>query len=369
MGGQTLKLKTKITAPQNTSMLILLSFIYQIMLLPILISNVEGPTAWISIVIAMLIALIFVKPIIQLQENHPDKTLLDICSDYMPKILVKIIGFIYIAFFIFASSILLKDFSEQVKMFMLFRTPSNIIILIILLTSSYATQKGINTVAQIAHITVIIAMIPLILVTALSSSYSSISNIFPIFPLDIKGILYTVPIALIGFFGFVVLLFSNQYVEKHRENLKENKKYLYVSTSIYVLCFFLVMFKFGQEEAKRLVWPFLSILKFLNIPGSFIESTEAVGISLSVVCAFISLSIILFFTNLSLQKTLRTEDNGYFIYIQTPIIYMATSLLPGINIIINYIKIPIYVFLVFNAIVLLSLIIIEKWRKKANEKE
>jgi spore germination protein (amino acid permease) len=365
-----LKFKTKITAQQNTSMLILLSFIYQIMLLPILISGIDGPTAWISIVIAMLTALIFIKPIIRLQENHPNKTLLDICADYMPKTLVTIIGVLYISFFILASSILLKDFSEQVKMFMLFRTPSNIIILIILLTSSYATQKGINTVAQIAHITVVIAMIPLVAVTALSTSYSSISNILPIFPLDIKGILKVVPYALIGFFGFIIILFSNPYVEEHKKNLRENKKFLLTSAFIYILCFFLVMFKFGQEEAKRLVWPFLSILKFLNVPGSFIENMEAVGISLSIICAFISLSIILYFTNLSLQKTLGTVDNGYYIYIQTPIIYMAACLLPGMNVIIKYIKIPIYVFLLINAIVLFVLIVIDKRRKKAiNEKK
>lgn len=360
-----MKFKTKITAYQNTSMLILLSFIYQIMLMPILISNVDGPTAWIGIVIAMLIALIFLKPIIRLQENHPNKTLLDICADYMPKILVKIIGVLYISFFILASSILLKDFSEQVKMFMLFRTPSNIIILIILLTSSYATQKGINTVAQVAHITVIIAMVPLLAVTALSTSYSSISNILPIYPVDIKGVLQVVPYALIGFFGFIIILFSNPYVGDYKKNLRENKRFLLTSAGIYILCFFLVMFKFGQQEAKRLVWPFLSILKFLNIPGSFIESTEAVGISLNIVCAFISLSIILYFTNLSLQKTLRTEDNGYFIHIQTPIIYMAACLLPGMNVIIKYIKIPIYVFLIINAIVLFILILIDRRREKA----
>ena len=365
-----MKFKTKITASQNTSMLILLSFIFQIMLMPVFVSKVDGPTAWIGIVIAMLIALIFIKPIIKLQANHPEKTLLDICADSLPKIVVKIIGFLYIGFFILAGSILLKDFSEQVKMFMLFRTPNNIIILIILLTSSYATQKGINAVAQIAHITVIVAMVPLILVTALSTSYSSVSNLLPIFPLDIKGILSIVPYALIGFFGFIILLFSNAFVDEHKKNLKENRKFLLLSASLCIFCFCLVIFKFGQEESKRLVWPFLSILKFLNIPGTFIESTEAVGVSLNIVCAFISLSIILYFTNLSLQKTLRTVDNGYFIYIQTPIMYMVACLLPGMNRVIKYIKIPIFIFLVINVIVLFLLIIIDKRRMKAiNEKK
>ena len=358
---------TKITAYQNTSMLILSSFVYQIMLLPLLVSSTDGPTSWLSIVIALGIALLFTKPIIMLQTNHPDKTLLDICADYMPKVLVKIIGIFYISFFILASSVLLKDFSEQVKMYMLFRTPKNVIILIILLTSSYATQKGINTIAQIAHITLIIALIPLLIVTIFSTAYSNITNIFPIFPLDYVGILKGVPYALVGFFGFTILLFSNPYVKEHKKNLGENRKFLVTSSLIYILCFFLIIFKFGQGEARRLMWPFISILKFLNIPGSFLENTEAVGISLNIICAFVCLSIILYFTDLSLQKTLRTADNGYFIFIQTPIIYILACLLPGMNIVIKYIKIPIYVFLIANFLLLIVLMALDKKRSKANE--
>ncbi len=311
---------TKITAQQNTSMLILSSFVYQIMLLPLLISCTKGPTSWVSIVVALIIALIFIKPIVKLQSNHPNKTLLDICADYMPKYMVKIIGTFYVIFFILASSILLKDFSEQIKMFMLFETPNNLIILIILVTSSYATQKGINTIAQIAHITTIIAMIPLLIVVGLSTSYTNISNIFPIIPLDFIGILKGIPYAFMALFGYTILLFSNPYVKEHKKNLQQNRRFLLTSTLVYILCFFLVICKFGQMEARRLMWPFISILKFLSLPGSFIENTEAIGISLNIICAFVCLSIILYFTDLSLQKTLRTVDNGYFIFIQTPII-------------------------------------------------
>ena len=358
---------TKITAYQNTSMLILSSFIYQIMLLPLLIESTKGPTAWISVLAAAGVAIMFTKPIIKLQSNHPSKTLLDICAEFMPKFMVKLIGAFYIAFFILAGSILLKDFSEQVKMFMLFRTPNNLIILIILITSSYATQKGINTIAQVAHITVIIALIPLIFVTIFSTAYSNFSNIFPIFPPDVKGIIKGIPYAAVGFFGFTIMLFSNPYVRDHKKNLGENRKFLIVSSLIQVLCFFLVIFKFGQVEAKRLMWPFVSILKFLNLPGAFLENTEAVGISLNIVCAFVCLSIILYFTNLSLQKTLRTSDNGYFIFIQTPIIYILACLLPGMNIVIRYIKIPVYIFLTVNALIILLLIVADRKRSKANE--
>jgi len=127
------------------------------------------------------------------------------------------------------------------------------------------------------------------------------------------------------------------------------------------------MFKFGEGEAKRVLWPFVTILKFFSVPGTFLENTEAVGISLNIICAFVCLSIILYFTDLSLQKTLRTVDNGYFIFIQTPIIYIVACLLPGINIVIRYIKIPIYVFLVVNLLIILLLIAIDKKRSKANE--
>ncbi|QSX05244.1 GerAB/ArcD/ProY family transporter [Sedimentibacter sp. zth1] len=355
----------KITAYQNTSMLILSSFIFQILVLPVLITKTNGPTAWISIVIAMFIGILFIKPICKIQEKRHDKTLLDICNDLMPTLIVKIIGTFYIVFFIVASSILLKDFSEQVKIFMLPRTPNNLVILIILLTSSYAAHKGIVTIAQVAHLTVIITLIPLLLVTIFSTSNATLSNIFPIWPLDFVGILKGVPFAFAGFFGFYILLFSNPYVRKYKVNNKQNKTFFILSSAIYILCFFLVMFKFGYGEARRLVFPFNQILKFLNIPGSFIENLEALGMSLSTVCAFVCLSIILYFTNLSLQKTLKTEEDSYFIFIQTPIIYILACILPGINIVLKYIHIPIYIFSAINILVILSLIVLDKKRSMA----
>lgn len=355
----------KVNAYQNTSMLIIVSFLFQLMFLSALIWQTEGPTSWISIIIAGFIGILLIKPINNLQKRNSGKTILDICNSSMPKIIVKFIGCFYILLFIIASSILLKDFSEQVKMFMLPKTSNNIIILIILLTSSYATQRGINTIAQIAHVTVIITMIPLLLVTAFSTANANFSNMFPIWPLDIKGILEGVPIAFGAFFGLYVLLFSNPYVRKCEENEKQNKLFIMLSTAVYVFCFLLVIFKFGQGEAQRLMFPFSQILKFLNIPGSFIENLEAIGISLITVCAFVSLSISLYFANLCLQKTLATKEDTYFIYIQTPIIYVLACIMPGMNIVQRYIYIPVYAFSIINILIVFIVILLDKKRSTA----
>lgn len=353
-----------ITPYQNTSMLILTSFIFQIMFIPLLFNFTNGPTAWISILIAMVLGIILLKPIRSFQKELYDKTILDICYDYLPVYIVKIIGVFYILFFILASSILLKNFSEQVKIFMLYKTPANLIILIILLTSSYATQKGITTIGQIGHITLIIALVPLLIVTIFSTLNANITNLFPIVPIDIVGVLKGVPLAFGSYFGFVILLFSNSFVRLHRMNYKQNKLFFILSSAIYILSFFLIVFKFGNTEAKRLMWPFAQILKFLYVPGAFIENLEAIGISLNVICAFVCLSLILYFTDLCLQKTLKTKENGYFIFIQTPIIYVVACLLPGVNIILKYIYIPIYIFAGINILLVFMVSIVNKKRSK-----
>lgn len=354
----------KITAYQNTSILVIISFIYQIVLLPVLLNEIDGPTGWMSMVLAAAIIFVIVSLFSKVQKRYPEKTVIDLCEAFMPRWISKLVGLYYIIFFILASSILVKDFGEQVNMFMLRQTPVNLVMIIILLTGCYAAHKGISTIARIAHLSILIALIPLLIVMGFSIMYSSFTNYMPIWPIDYRGISNSLPIAIISIMGFTVFSFSNAYVNDTKKNPYLNKWMVVISCLLFVVSYFLIIFKFGVSEAKRILWPFMSILKFMNIPGSFIENNEALGLSLDMVCAFAALATILYFTNLSMQKTFDTEQNGYFIFIQIPIIYIIACLLPNMGELFRYIKTPLYVFCAINIIILILLIILNALNTK-----
>lgn len=358
----------EITPYQNVSVLILISFGFQTMFMPIIFSTVDGPVGWISIVLGALILFFTVKPVNQVMDKYKGDSIVGISSKLFPRYISKLIGLYYMSLFIIANGWLMKDFGEQIKMLMLFNTPISLIIIAILLTASYAAKKGIQTIAQIAQITIILALLPYLAVIVFSAYYSDATNIFPVYPTDITGILKAVPSIIFGFFGFSVLMFSNGNVSITEKNTSLNKKFIIFSMVIYIACYILIVMKFGMIEASKLVWPFLSVMKFVNIPGFFFESTEVVGMSFQIIVTFSCICILMYFTDVVLEEILETKEDGYFIFIQIPILYITAQILPGMYMLYPYIKIPVYAFSALNLLIPLMVIYKDK-KKNANSSQ
>lgn len=358
-----------ITPYQNLSILILVSFVLQAMLMPIILTDVDGPEGWVSIFLAGILVYFAIRAVNKAMKGYDDDTIISISNKLFPKFIAKIIGIYYILMFLTVNSLIMKDFAEQIKLMMLFRSPISTIIITILLTAAYATKKGIQTIANITNIALLVALIPYLLIIIFSTYYADYTNIFPLYPMDVEGLLKSVPNAILSFFGFSVLLFSNSRVVTKEKNLKINKRYLKISTVLYIGCYLLIIVKFGTKEAANLVWPFVSIMKFVNIPGFFFESTEIVGLCLQMIVVFTSICILAYFTNLAMQETFQTRENGYFMFIQIPILYLIAAGLPGMYMMFPYIQIPVYIISGLNLIIpLLVAFAVNKKSKKFTDR-
>ena len=353
-----------ITPYQNISILILISFAFQSILMPLLLYEIDGPVGWISIVLAAIIIYFALKPVNRILKKYGEETIIGIGERDFPKYISKIAGIYYILMFLTANSILMKDFSEQIKLMMLFKTPLNVIIIVILITSAYAAKKGIQPIANIASIAILTSLVPYLLIIIFSTYYADYSNMLPVFPADVQGIVKTVPGAMLGFFGFSILLFSNSRVSAKEKNITINRRFIIISSVLYIACYLLIVVKFGMKEAVHLVWPFISVMKFVNIPGFFFESTEIVGLCFQIIVTFTCICIIAYFTNLAMQETFKTRENGYFIYIQIPILYTAAAALPGMYMMFPYIQWPIVIISILNYLIPLTASMLDKRRER-----
>ncbi len=353
-----------ITPYQNISILILISFAFQSILMPLLLYEIDGPVGWISIVLAAIIIYFALKPVNRVLKKYGEDTIIGIGERVFPKYISKIAGIYYILMFLTVNSILMKDFSEQIKLMMLFKTPLNVIIIVILITSAYAAKKGIQPIANIASIAILTSLVPYLFIIIFSTYYADYSNMLPVFPADVQAIVKTVPGAMLGFFGFSILLFSNSRVSAKEKNITINRRFIIISSVLYIACYLLIVVKFGMKEAVHLVWPFISVMKFVNIPGFFFESTEIVGLCFQIIVTFTCICIIAYFTNLAMQETFKTRENGYFIYIQIPILYTAAAALPGMYMMFPYIQWPIVIISILNYLIPLTASMLDKRRER-----
>ncbi len=353
-----------ITPYQNMAILILVSFVFQSMLMPLLLTEIDGPVGWMSIIAAAFIIYISLKPINKVLTKYKEDTIISISNRVFPKFVSKIAGIYYILMFLTANSIMMKDFAEQIKLMMLFNTPISAIIIAILLIASYATKKGMQSIGNLASIAILIALIPYLLIIIFSTYYADYSNVFPVFPADVQGVVKSIPGAMLGFFGFSLLLFSNSRVSVKEKNIIINRRFIIMSTILYIACYLMVIVKFGMKEAANMVWPFISIMKFVNIPGFFFENTEIVGLSFEIVVTFTTICIIAYFTNLAMQETFKTRENGYYIYIQIPILYIMAAALPGMYMMFPYIQWPIIILSAINFLIPLTVALADNRKAK-----
>ena len=129
---------------------------------------------------------------------------------------------------------------------------------------------------------------------------------------------------------------------------------------LYIASYVLIIVKFGIKESVHLVWPFLSVMKFVNIPGFFFESTEIVGLCFQFIVTSSCICIIAYFTNLAMQEAFKTRENGYFIYIQLPILFVLSALLPGMYMMFPYIQWPLLISSGLNFLIPLAAALADK---------
>ena len=74
-----------ITPYQNLSILLLVSFVLQSMLMPVLLTGVDGPEGWISVLIAALILFFAIKAVNKAMKTYDEDTIISVSDKVFPK--------------------------------------------------------------------------------------------------------------------------------------------------------------------------------------------------------------------------------------------------------------------------------------------
>ena len=116
--------------------------------LPKSIISTTSSGSIINVIFVTLIAFIIVYLISQLLKNFPSLDILDISKFLGGKVLKFIIGALFLCYLIFTISIVLRSFSETLKIIFFPRTPVQIIMLLFLLAIVFVNKLGFQAIAR-----------------------------------------------------------------------------------------------------------------------------------------------------------------------------------------------------------------------------
>ncbi|WP_026893567.1 GerAB/ArcD/ProY family transporter [Clostridiisalibacter paucivorans] len=319
--------KDNITKGQNAAIMVGLTLGVGILSLPSNLINKVGKDGWILIILGGIMTSIMVVVLTKLNNMYRGEDINQYAVHILKKPLGKIISIIYILYYLGLLAFVMRIFAEVTEMFLLINTPTEFIIITMLLATSYIARMGIEPIGRIVQIIIPIVVIPIFLLLLTLLPELHFDNILPICRCDFKEILFTLPTIFFSFLGFEIIAINNGFMLKEQQSIKTNVYAVLTITAIYMFTFLITIMKFGEEKLDHLLWPSLSIMKTIDIPGAFIENIEGIVMSLWMLMIFATVAPVLFAVAFSFSRLFNCKKYEHYVIPVLPVVYIL-SLMP-----------------------------------------
>ncbi len=219
----------------------------------------------------------------------------------------KLVGALYIWFFLHRTSIVLREFGEFLTAIFYPETPILVFIGIIALFAAYAVRNGIETICRVGQIVLPIILFSVLLVIALLIQDMDLKNLSPILERGIAPILYGafVVASRTAVILFVLMLIPYINIPK---KLKNYLNIGFLTLTVYLTAFSIITAGiFGVEQAKILVFPFYYAVRLISI-GDFLERIDAIFVAIWVLGMFINTAINYYLAVLATAQLLKLQD-------------------------------------------------------------
>lgn len=314
--------QVKISAIQFGIIIIVTVVGVGILSLPRAVVEIAGTDGWLLVLFAGATSLGLLLIMNALSNMFPGKTIMEYSKELLGYPLSMLIAGILSIYYIVNIAFVVRIFGEVLKMFLLPKTPIEVIIITLLITSAYLVRGNFEGIIRFYQIIILIMFIPYFLAISTGVKMVDFTNILPMFQTSPKIILPGTLKVISSFFGFEIILLYAPFVSDRKNMKKSIIITISIITLIYFISTIIVLANFGSEEIKHLVWPLMSYIKSVQIPGTFIEQLEGVIISLWVLFTFTTLSTMYLSIVFIFSRVTKVKEHKIFTIFLLPIMYI-----------------------------------------------
>lgn len=326
--------------------------------LPRQVAEVSGVDGWITTILGGLIALLDFYLISILAKRFPGDSLVEILNKTLGKILGTILSLIFWIYMLSIVAMTLRIFGEVIKMSLLINTPIEVIFITILLTALMLARGGLEPIVRFDEVTVTIVFITIVSVFLLSLPESDFTNLLPMMRTEPVKLLYGTFQTVYSYVGFELVLLIIPFIQKPKEIFKSGIIAFLILTSASTFLVILSFARFGADDTKRLLWPVLSMIRSIEVPGSFIERLEGIVMTLWVLFAFTTIVPYIYGIGVVQSKILKQTEFKHFCTASIPVIYFVAMLPDNIAETYRYIDVTVKYIGVISVFIIPALLLI-----------
>lgn len=292
--------------------------------LPAMASESARNDGWILVLLVGLINMLLTVFICFAGSKCREKGLFGTLSGTFGKIPSAILLLPFIVYMLVHAGMECRIFSESVKIFLLQRTPIEFIVIPMVIMAVILTRAGIEPICRFFEIIFPLTAVLILLCMLVASRDMDWTNLRPFFstpPLDfLKGFIGTT----FAYEGFQLLLIIYPFIKKPKGTVKYSIIGLACIIFVNVVGTLQCLAKFGPEETTRMLYPIIDLIKVSEIPGAFIERTEAILLSIWLVNAFSTIVSLLYCLSILFCDILNQSESSHMVPLALPLIYIIS---------------------------------------------
>ena len=343
---------SRISVPEAVSIVLIVLVAHTLVSLPKSLLNVTGSATIINLLYVGIIMFFLVLLIVKLFKDFGGQDIVDIANFLGGPVFQKIIGMIFIFYFIFSSSVLLRNFCECLKTVYYPMTSLFFILLTFIIALCISNNFGFSVTAKINLIFLPIIFVSILFIFFANNENLSFENLTPILGNGLFDTFIT-GIGNLGAFGGIVFLYFIPPYLKEPKKLKKVAMLSIVLSIIYlIICVAIILLTFTFLLKVDEIMPLYSAARYIEF-GSFFQRLESILLLIWIIgmtCYFsITLHIVM-----NIFKKITNIRNTKPLLITFALLMLSISLLPKNYAISKFLETDVYPYLVIGIGMFLS---------------
>jgi spore germination protein len=283
--------------------------------------------AWLSVILLSILAISNGYVFYFIAAKYPGLNFIQINIRVLGKTIGKVVAVIICLYIFITNGLSLRLFSTGIKMYLLDKTPSIVIMLIFISACSYCLIKGIKTTSIVLDIFLPIILLLTIILLLMPYKNADIKNLLPTLHNGLKPVITGSLQMIDPAIGCAIIA----YIMPYFENIKETKKWIIsgiiVSIIFYLLIISMCIMVVGVKEISYLNYPAIALTKAVELKAEVFERTESLFMATWIPNALTTVIIYYIASTMCIKEIFNTKKINIAILAQIPFFIIIALLL------------------------------------------
>ena len=277
---------------------------------------------WISVILGGILSYLGGLAVLFIALKYPRLDLPEIMIEVFGKIAGRIFIIIFTAFLLTYAGFSLRIFSQVVRVFLLDKTPTYSVVLLMCIVVVYTINKSVFTICNISDIIFPVFLVAIVVFMLLSLKNADIIRIEPIMYENTSGVINSIIPAYRTFAGYGIVAYFIRYMKTTKESFKWFSIGMTITIFLMSAAVLITLLNFGPDEIKTMVYPFLALSKTVELPNTLIERLEGFMIIIWIPISFIAITVFTFATirNTVVMFGIKPKDEKTVNFLYAPIL-------------------------------------------------